>query len=87
MAELADAPDLGSGGENRGGSSPPFRTNNPSSRCATLGISAAGSDARKTPQLRIWRGNPWGFESPLSHQRLAGHYRIAILDCAQNCAH
>ncbi len=26
MAELADAPDLGSGGETRGGSSPPFRT-------------------------------------------------------------
>ena|SRR5271166_2387436 len=28
VAELADAPDLGSGGETRGGSSPPFRTNN-----------------------------------------------------------
>jgi hypothetical protein len=27
VAELADAPDLGSGGETRGGSSPPFRTN------------------------------------------------------------
>ena len=27
VAELADAPDLGSGGLNRGGSSPPFRTN------------------------------------------------------------
>ena len=26
VAELADAPDLGSGGETRGGSSPPFRT-------------------------------------------------------------
>ena len=26
MAELADAPDLGSGGATRGGSSPPFRT-------------------------------------------------------------
>jgi hypothetical protein len=28
VAELADAPDLGSGGETRGGSSPPFRTSN-----------------------------------------------------------
>src|SRR5271165_6241770 len=28
VAELADAPDLGSGGETRGGSSPPFRTKN-----------------------------------------------------------
>ena len=28
MAELADAPDLGSGGAIHGGSSPPFRTNN-----------------------------------------------------------
>src|SRR6185436_5134736 len=27
VAELADAPDLGSGGETLGGSSPPFRTN------------------------------------------------------------
>src|SRR5438270_10474170 len=27
VAKLADAPDLGSGGEIRGGSSPPFRTN------------------------------------------------------------
>ena len=29
MAELADAPDLGSGAARRGGSSPPFRTNIP----------------------------------------------------------
>src|SRR5450759_3324793 len=28
VAELADAPDLGSGGATRGGSTPPFRTNN-----------------------------------------------------------
>jgi hypothetical protein len=28
VAKLADAPDLGSGGATRGGSSPPFRTNN-----------------------------------------------------------
>ena len=27
VAELADAPDLGSGGATHGGSSPPFRTN------------------------------------------------------------
>ena len=26
VAELADAPDLGSGGETHGGSTPPFRT-------------------------------------------------------------
>src|SRR6266849_4533513 len=32
VAELADAPDLGSGGETHGGSSPPFRTNSPSAR-------------------------------------------------------
>ncbi len=29
VAKLADAPDLGSGGATRGGSSPPFRTNEP----------------------------------------------------------
>src|SRR6266849_3542567 len=32
VAELADAPDLGSGGETHGGSSPPFRTNSPRAR-------------------------------------------------------
>ena len=36
VAELADAPDLGSGGAIRGGSSPPFRTNN-------LGLSTRGA--------------------------------------------
>ncbi len=30
VAELADAPDLGSGAARRGGSSPPFRTKSPS---------------------------------------------------------
>ncbi len=35
MAELADAPDLGSGGETRGGSSPPFRTNHVHSGAAS----------------------------------------------------
>ncbi len=30
VAELADAPDLGSGGETLGGSTPPFRTDIPS---------------------------------------------------------
>jgi hypothetical protein len=28
----------------------------------------SGGIGRRT-RLRIWRGNPWGFESPLSHQR------------------
>ena len=27
----------------------------------------SGGIGRRT-RLRIWRGNPWGFESPLSHQ-------------------
>src|SRR5574337_1153624 len=30
----------------------------------------SGGIGRRT-RLRIWRGNPWGFESPLSHQALA----------------
>jgi hypothetical protein len=30
----------------------------------------SGGIGRRT-RLRIWRGNPWGFESPLSHQMLA----------------
>jgi hypothetical protein len=29
----------------------------------------SGGIGRRT-RLRIWRGNPWGFESPLSHQSL-----------------
>ena len=29
----------------------------------------SGEIGRRT-RLRIWRGNPWGFESPLSHQQL-----------------
>ena len=29
----------------------------------------SGGIGRRT-RLRIWRGNPWGFESPLSHQCL-----------------
>ena len=42
VAELADAPDLGSGGETHGGSSPPFRTSAPhSSRCGVLIICPA----------------------------------------------
>src|SRR5271157_5357321 len=31
----------------------------------------SGGIGRRT-RLRIWRGNPWGFESPLSHQRSLG---------------
>jgi len=29
----------------------------------------SGEIGRRT-RLRIWRGNPWGFESPLSHQQI-----------------
>ena len=32
-------------------------------------IRESGGIGRRT-RLRIWRGNPWGFESPLSHQKL-----------------
>jgi hypothetical protein len=46
---------------------PPFAPTRVRDPSASLRIAAAGSDARKTPRLRIWRGNPWGFESPLSH--------------------
>src|SRR5664279_6611244 len=38
-------------------------------RCESGGI------GRRT-RLRIWRGNPWGFESPLSHQLFARHLPI-----------
>ena len=31
----------------------------------------SGEIGRRT-RLRIWRGNPWGFESPLSHQDFSG---------------
>src|SRR5579864_6920621 len=50
---------------------PPFAPASRPPSQTTLRISAAGSrfaHARKAPQLTIWRGNPWGFESPLSHQ-------------------
>ena len=54
VAELADAPDLGSGGETRGGSSPPFRT---SFLLAVFGVVAlalgmvrcGGGSANSTP--------------------------------------
>ena len=49
----------------------------------------SGEIGRRT-RLRIWRGNPWGFESPLSHQnslhqqrtmlRLAGFAVIGEID-------
>jgi hypothetical protein len=32
-----------------------------------IAICESGGIGRRT-RLRIWRGNPWGFESPLSHQ-------------------
>src|SRR5262249_57921545 len=48
---------------------PGFQRSDPS---PALSTSALGSDARKTARLRIWRGNPWGFESPLSHQDFRG---------------
>ena len=35
----------------------------------------SGGIGRRT-RLRIWRGNPWGFESPLSHQSLARQLRF-----------
>jgi hypothetical protein len=35
-----------------------------------IAICESGGIGRRT-RLRIWRGNPWGFESPLSHQQLA----------------
>jgi hypothetical protein len=31
----------------------------------------SGGIGRRT-RLRIWRGNPWGFESPLSHHNFPG---------------
>jgi integrase len=34
-------------------------------------ICESGEIGRRT-RLRIWRGNPWGFESPLSHQSIPG---------------
>src|SRR2546425_990422 len=40
VAELADAPDLGSGGETRGGSSPPFRTKLPPLRESSVSSSS-----------------------------------------------
>src|SRR5215470_3572637 len=49
VAELADAPDLGSGGETHGGSSPPFRTK-PSSKDACLGPSPFNVRVRQHPQ-------------------------------------
>src|SRR6266849_8479780 len=45
VAELADAPDLGSGGETHGGSSPPFRTISPIVQL-TQGSSAYRSGGR-----------------------------------------
>jgi hypothetical protein len=43
VAELADALDLGSSGETRGGSSPPFRTIHLLSASARLGLPFAGA--------------------------------------------
>src|SRR5208282_4193613 len=41
-------------------------------RCESGGI------GRRT-RLRIWRGNPWGFESPLSHQIIEAPLILLIL--------
>ena len=45
----------------------------------------SGGIGRRT-RLRIWRGNPWGFESPLSHQLI--HSRTspdsAVVRCGQS---
>src|SRR5581483_9134917 len=38
----------------------------------------SGGIGRRT-RLRIWRGNPWGFESPLSHQLVATSLALFIL--------
>src|ERR1700761_6728820 len=35
----------------------------------------SGEIGRRT-RLRIWRGNPWGFKSPLSHQSVRAGPRI-----------
>jgi hypothetical protein len=32
----------------------------------------ARSPEKVVKRLRIWRGNPWGFESPLSHHQVSG---------------
>src|SRR5580704_18139625 len=60
VAKLADAPDLGSGGAIRGGSSPPFRTNSkkhPGSRSMSQPSQPSGQDQPKlnlttTPDYR-----------------------------------
>jgi hypothetical protein len=49
VAELADAPDLGSGAERRGGSSPPSRTTHAGLRSARI----AGEPAQGSPRM------PW----------------------------
>src|SRR5271156_818387 len=40
-----------------------------SCECRESAKCESGEIGRRT-RLRIWRGNPWGFESPLSHQQL-----------------
>src|SRR5438105_9017494 len=75
VAELADAPDLGSGGETRGGSSPPFRTNSlysgsfgsPASRDRS-GFRLAARTPRKRLNLGSGGETRGGFKSPLSQQ-------------------
>ncbi len=52
MAELVDAPDLGSGGENRGGSSPSARTKVPPRPSGTHETIIA---AALLPHLPFWR--------------------------------
>src|SRR5579862_7033065 len=51
-------------------SRPPYCARISQGNAGNLRIASAcesGGIGRRT-RLRIWRGNPWGFESPLSHQ-------------------
>src|ERR1039457_854807 len=56
VAELADAPDLGSGGENRGGSSPPFRTNHLCCLSTTIETAFHGETSMAAPNCFRKRG-------------------------------
>src|SRR5215468_10788946 len=47
----------------------------------------SGGIGRRT-RLRIWRGNPWGFESPLSHQELpSSSLPRSLLECPPKVRH
>src|SRR6266478_7733385 len=46
----------------------------------------SGGTGRRT-RLRIWRGNPWGFDSPLSHQPFLYPYPCNALNFFVNFWH